>query len=71
VSIVRTIGDALAAVSAHVSFFWTRDRGQTLAEYGLILTLVAVGVVIPTMLIFREQLIDAYYAATDCMNGSC
>ena len=68
---MQTIGDALAAVSARVLFFLTRDRGQTLAEYGLILTLVAVGVVIPTMLLFREQLIDAYAAAAGCLNGSC
>ena len=68
---MQTIGEARAAVSARVSFFLSRDRGQTLAEYGLILTLVAVGVVIPTMLLFREALIDAFTAAADCLNGSC
>jgi Flp pilus assembly pilin Flp len=68
---VQTIGDALVAVCARVSFVVARQRGQTLAEYGLILTLVAVGVVIPTMLLFREQLIDAYTAAASCLNGSC
>jgi Flp pilus assembly pilin Flp len=47
------------------------ERGQTLAEYGLMLTLVAVGVVIPTMIIFRGALIDAYTSAMNCLNGSC
>ena len=70
-SILQTIGDALLAVSARVSFTLSRERGQTLAEYGMVLTLVAVGVVIPTMLLFREQLIDAFTSAADCLNGSC
>ena len=65
------MGVALLAVCARVSFIFSRARGQTLAEYGMILTLVAVGVVIPTMLLFREQLIAAFTAASDCMNGSC
>jgi Flp pilus assembly pilin Flp len=43
------------------------ERGQTLAEYGLILTLVAVGVVIPTMIIFRDALASAFNSATDCI----
>lgn len=68
---MQTIGVALLAVCARVSFVFSQTRGQTLAEYGLILTLVAVGVVIPTMLLFREALIDAFNAAADCMNGSC
>jgi Flp pilus assembly pilin Flp len=65
------MGVALLAVCVRVSFIFSRARGQTLAEYGMILTLVAVGVVIPTMLLFREQLIAAFAAASDCMNGSC
>lgn len=68
---MQTMGVALLAVCARVSFVCSRARGQTLAEYGMILTLVAVGVVIPTMLLFREALIDAFVAATSCMNGSC
>lgn len=47
------------------------ERGQTLAEYGLIMTLIAVAVVLTAMLIFREALVGAFNSATDCMNGSC
>lgn len=68
---LRTIDAALLQAFASVSRALTVERGQTLAEYGLILTLVAVGVVIPTMLIFREQLIGAYASATQCLDGGC
>lgn len=45
----------------------SQERGQTLAEYGLILTLVAVGVVIPTLIIMRTALAGAFGSATDCI----
>ena len=41
-----------------------RESGQALAEYGLILTLVAVGVVIPTVIIMRTALAGAFGDAT-------
>ena len=44
-----------------------RESGQTLAEYSLILTLVAVGVVIPTVIIMRTALAGAFGSATDCI----
>jgi Flp pilus assembly pilin Flp len=47
------------------------ERGQTLAEYGLIVTLVAVAVVLTAMIVFREALAAAFNSAADCMNGSC
>jgi Flp pilus assembly pilin Flp len=56
---------------ARVHGLLAREHGQTLAEYGLVLTLVAVGVVIPTMLLFRNELIAAFNSAANCMNGSC
>jgi Flp pilus assembly pilin Flp len=46
-------------------------RAQTLAEYGLIISVIAVAVIIPTMLLFRQTLIDAYNAAAACLDGSC
>ena len=47
------------------------DDGQTLAEYGLILTVVAVGIVTPAMIVFRTQLIAAFNSAINCMAGAC
>lgn len=47
-----------------------KDQGQTLAEYGLLLTLVAIGVVVPTLLLMRGALAGAYGDATDCILGA-
>lgn len=68
---MQTIGVALLAVCARVSFIFSRARGQTLAEYGLIITIVAVGVVVLSMLTFREALVDAFYSAITCLDGLC
>ena len=43
------------------------QRAQTLAEYSLILALVAVGVVVPTMFIFQAAITDILQRATGCL----
>jgi hypothetical protein len=47
------------------------ERAQTLAEYGLVITIIAVGVTIPTLLLFRGMLISAYDSARECLDGVC
>jgi len=47
------------------------DEGQTLAEYGLIVTTIAVGVVILAGILFRGALIGSFNSASSCLNGSC
>jgi len=49
----------------------SRDSGQTLAEYSLIITVIAVGVVILGMIVFRGALIAAFNTATGCLDGTC
>ena len=44
-----------------------RERGQTLAEYGLLLALITVGVAVPTMILMRTALAGAFGSATDCI----
>jgi len=44
------------------------DRAQTLAEYSVILTVIAVGVITPTVILMRGALMDAFNSATDCIN---
>ena len=44
------------------------ERAQTLAEYSLLLTLVGVGVVVPSMLLFRGALAGAFSDVTDCIS---
>ena len=54
---------------------WSRrlidSRGQTLAEYSLIITIVAVGTVMLAMFLFRTELADAFSSAGSCFDGSC
>ena len=48
-----------------------QERAQTLAEYGLIITLVAVGATVLGLMFFRNQLIFGYNSMSSCLNGSC
>lgn len=47
-----------------------RERGQTLAEYGLLLTLIAVGVITPTVIVMRTTLAGAFTSAASCLLGT-
>jgi len=47
------------------------EEGQTLAEYGLIMAVIAVAVVIVAVVAFRTAIIAAFTSATDCLDGSC
>ena len=47
------------------------ERGQTLAEYSLIITIIAVAVVVLSMVVFRNALVGAYNTATTCLDGAC
>ncbi len=47
------------------------EDGQTLAEYGLIVTVIAVGVVVTAMIVFRDVLAAGFDAGTRCLTGLC
>lgn len=47
------------------------EEGQTLAEYGLIMAVIAVAVVVAAGIAFREAIIGAFKGATTCLGGSC
>ncbi len=47
------------------------EEGQTLAEYGLIMAVIAVAVVVTAVVLFRTAIITAFNSATDCLDGSC
>ena len=47
------------------------ENGQTLAEYGLIMAVIAVAVVVTAVTLFRVAIIDAFTSATDCLDGTC
>lgn len=47
------------------------EEGQTLAEYGLIMAVIAVAVVVTAVIAFRTAIINAFTSATDCLDGTC
>jgi Flp pilus assembly pilin Flp len=44
------------------------DDGQTLAEYGLIMAVIAVAVILAAGLAFRGAIIGAFDSGTACLN---
>jgi Flp pilus assembly pilin Flp len=44
------------------------EEGQTLAEYGLIMAVIAVAVVIAAGVAFRGAITGAFNSATNCLN---
>jgi len=48
---------------------WLEDEGQDLAEYGLLLILIAVAVVTGITL-FKDQIVNAFASATSVLSGS-
>jgi Flp pilus assembly pilin Flp len=49
----------------------TDEEGQTLAEYGLIMAVIAVATVVAAVVLFRVAIIGAFNSATGCLDGSC
>ncbi len=47
------------------------EEGQTLAEYGLIMAVIAVAVIAAAAVAFRGAIISAFQGATTCLGGSC
>ena len=46
------------------------EDGQTLAEYGLIMAVIAVAVVVAAGVAFREAIVGSFDNATDCISGA-
>jgi Flp pilus assembly pilin Flp len=47
------------------------EDGQTLAEYGLILSVVAVATIVLAVVAFRDAIATAFNDAIACLDGSC
>jgi Flp pilus assembly pilin Flp len=64
----------LAALRAIESRFQD-EEGQTLAEYGLIMAVIAVAVVVGAAFAFKDAIVGAFDNATSCLNtgssGTC
>ena len=42
-----------------------------MAEYGLIMTVIAVAVVVTAVTLFSGAIVTAFNSATNCLNGNC
>lgn len=64
---------ALRALAAWQSFEarMKDEHGQTLAEYGLIMAIIAVAVVVLAVVAFRTAIVGAFNDATGCLDGNC
>ena len=47
------------------------EAGQTLAEYSLLVTVIAVAVVAISVVFFTTALAGAYDSVTACLSGGC
>lgn len=45
--------------------------GQTLAEYSMIVTIIAIGAVMLSLIVFRTSLAGAFNSVLNCLDGSC
>lgn len=67
----RWLREWLLLLAARIHGIASSERAQTLAEYGLIITVIAVGVTVLGMIAFRTQVVAAWASATNCLNGGC
>ena len=67
----QEIGLRLLSALHSVQAKFQDDQGQTLAEYGLIMAVIAVAVVIIAVVAFRGAIVSAFNGSTKCLSGSC
>jgi Flp pilus assembly pilin Flp len=61
---------ALQALGNAIEAKFQDEEGQTLAEYGLIMAVIAVAVVVAAGVAFRSAIIGAFTSATNCLDGT-
>ena len=59
---------ALQGLAHAIEAKFQDEEGQTLAEYGLIMAVIAVAVVVAAGVAFRGAIIGAFDSATSCLN---
>lgn len=68
---LRSFDHVFLPLVARLHGLLSSSRGQTLAEYGLIITIVAVGVTAMALVFFRTQVAGAFTSAATCLNEGC
>jgi Flp pilus assembly pilin Flp len=61
---------ALQGIESKMTSKFTDEEGQTLAEYGLIMAVIAVAVIVAAAVAFKGAIVDSFGSATNCLNGS-
>ena len=61
---MRLINEALLRLMVGLQGL-RKEEGQTLAEYGLIMAVIAVAVIVGAVIAFRGAIITAFNSATD------
>ncbi len=70
---MQLLDEALLRVLGEVNRMLARlsaDRGQTLAEYSLIMTVVAVATVVLALTVFRNAIVNVFAPVAQCINGN-
>jgi Flp pilus assembly pilin Flp len=60
----------LQGIESKVTSTFKDEEGQTLAEYGLIMAVIAVAVIVAAAVAFKGAIVDSFQGATDCLNGT-
>ena len=71
---MNLINETLLRVMAGFQNLKTRvqdEAGQTMAEYGLLIAVVAVAVVILAIFVFRNAIVGSFTDAAACLDGEC
>ncbi|MDE3095992.1 MAG: Flp family type IVb pilin [Chloroflexota bacterium] len=61
---------ALQSIGQAIEAKFQDEDGQTLAEYGLIMAVIAVAVVVGAGFIFRNAIVNSFKGATNCLNNA-
>lgn len=60
---------ALKSIGQSIESKLQDEEGQTLAEYGLIMAVIAVAVVVGAGILFRTAIVGSFNKSTNCLNG--
>lgn len=63
--------DLVLRVTARLHGLVYEERAQTMGEYGLLVSVVGVSVVIIGIIAFRTQLAAGFATMANCLAGSC
>ncbi len=67
----RLISQAATVVRSRVFSVVRPERGQTLAEYGVLISVLAVFVVVIAVLGYADAITNVFSGMVSCLSGTC